>query len=220
MNIELGTVKSSPFVGVFAVITDKIALLPPSLEAKERKQLEKLFEVELISTKLANSNLLGVLAAGNSKGFIVSEIIEESEVEALESKGLKIKKLPGLTAIGNLVECNDKKAFCSKVIGKKTRKEIEKTLNVECVETVIAESDLVGSSVVLTNKGFIVNPMASEKEFKLLKKETGVEGSAATANFGDKFIGNGIIANSNAALAGKKTTGHELIRIDEGLSGR
>ncbi|MDP6670630.1 MAG: translation initiation factor IF-6, partial [archaeon] len=86
------------------------------------------------------------------------------------------------------------------------------------IEAEIAESDLIGSNIVLTNKGFIANPMISEKEFKKIEKNTGLEGATATANFGDKFVGNGVIANSNTAFVGLRTTGHELIRIDEGLS--
>jgi len=40
MKIELGTIKSSPFVGVFAATTDKIALIPKALEAKEKGDTE------------------------------------------------------------------------------------------------------------------------------------------------------------------------------------
>ncbi len=218
MNIEMGTVKSSPFVGVFSVVTDKIALFPKVMETKEKKKVEKLFGLETIYTSLANSSLLGVLAIGNSHGFAVSEIAEQDEIDALQESGIRIKKVLGITALGNLVGCNDEKAFCSKAVPKKTVEEIGKALNVECVETEIAESDLVGSNIVLTNKGFIANPLVSEEEFKKIEKETGLEGATATANFGDKFVGNGVIANSNAALAGLRTTGHELIRIDEGLS--
>ncbi len=220
MNIELGTIKSSPYVGVFSVLTDKIALFPSGLESKEKKQLEKLFETEIIYTGLANCSLLGVLAVGNSNGFAVSEITEEDEIESLERRGIRIKKVPGITAIGNLVACNDSKAFCSKAVPTKAKKVISEVLKVDCVETEIAKSDLVGSAIVLTNKGFITNPLVSEKEFSKIEKETGLGGTTATANFGDKFVGNGIVANSDAAFAGKNTSGHELIRIDEGLSGR
>jgi translation initiation factor 6 len=218
MKIEMGTLKSSPFVGVFSVVTDKIALFPQVLEAKEKKQVEKLFGLETIYTSLANSSLIGVVAIGNSHGFAVSEIVEQEEIDALEESGIRIKKVSGITALGNMVECNDEKAFCSKAVPKKTIKEIEKALKVECIEAKVAESDLIGSNIVLTNKGFIANPMISEEEFNKIEKETGLEGATATANFGDKFVGNGVIANSNAAFVGLRTSGHELIRIDEGLS--
>ncbi len=220
MNIELGTIKSSPFVGVFAVVTDKVALFPKVMLPKERKKAKKLFEVEIVDAQIANSSLLGVLAVGNSKGFVVSDIAEQNEIDELQSNGLRIKKVSGITALGNLVECNDKKAFCSKVIGGRERKKIEEALKVECVQMDVAGSDLVGSGIVLTNKGFIANPLVSEKEFKRIEKEAMLQGTTATANYGDRFIGNSVIANSNAALAGIHTSGHELIRIDEGLSGR
>jgi len=219
MNIELGTIKSSPFVGVFSIITEKMALFPRFLEKKEKKMVEKMFGTETIYTGLANSSLLGVLAAGNSKGFVVSGIVEDKEVEELQEQGLNVKRLQGTTALGNLMECNDKKAFCSKAIGKKDVQEIKKVLKVECIETQIAGSDLVGSCLVLTNKGFVANPETTDKEFKAIEKETGLEGTTATANYGDKFVGNNLVANSSNALAGLHTSGHELMRIDEGLRG-
>ena len=93
-------------------------------------------------------------------------------------------------------------------------------VKVECVESEVAKSDLVGSSMVLTNHGFTVNPLVSEEEFSFIGKKTGLCGTTATANYGDKFIGNSVIANSKVALAGLHTSGHELMRIDEGLTGR
>jgi translation initiation factor 6 len=220
MEIELGTVKSSPFVGVFAVVTDKVALFPRAMEQKEKRKVESLFGVDVVYASLANSSLLGVLAVGNSRGFAVSEIAAEKEIDELQGAGLRIKKVSGITALGNLVECNDKKAFCSRAIPAAERNAIGKALGVECIEAELAGSGLVGSGMLLTNKGFITNPMASEAEFKLVESKTGLHGAPATANYGDRFVGNSVIANSNAALAGIYTTGHELIRIDEGLSGR
>ncbi|MDP6670279.1 MAG: hypothetical protein QGI60_00490, partial [archaeon] len=110
MKIEMGTLKSSPFVGVFSVVTDKIALFPQVLETKEKKKVEKLFDLEIIYTSLANSSLLGVVAIGNSHGLAVSEIVEQEEIDALQESGIRIKKVSGITALGNLVECNDEKA--------------------------------------------------------------------------------------------------------------
>ncbi len=220
MNIDLGTIRSSPFVGVFAVATDKVVLLPELQEVKEKKKLEKLFDCEKVYTRLANSSLLGVLAAGNSNGFVVGEIAEEQELEALERNGIIIKKVLGITALGNLMGCNDKVAFCAKTLPDKAVKTIGEALKVKCVRTEVAGSDLIGSAMVLTNKGFIAHPMISEEEFKVIKKETGLNGTTATANYGDKFVGNGVIGNSETALVGANTSGHELIRIDEGLSGR
>ena len=220
MDIEMGTIRSSPFVGVFAVATDRFVLLPRSMEAKERKIAERLFNVEIIHGSFANCALLGVLAVGNSNGIVVSDIVEQREIDEMKRGGLRIKKVPGITALGNMIECNDKKAFCSKSIPKNVRETIEEVLEVDCIEATVAGNELVGSSMVLTNKGFIANPLISEKEFKHIEKETGLHGTMATANFGDKFVGNSIIANSNVALAGIHTSGHELMRIDDGLCGR
>ena len=87
------------------------------------------------------------------------------------------------------------------------------------MQTTIGGSDLIGSLCVASNKGFIVSPSVTKKEFKIIEKALKVKGTSATANYGDKFVGNSVIANSKAVIVGSLTSGHELNRIDEGLSG-
>jgi translation initiation factor 6 len=219
MNIDKKTIRSSPFIGVFCVVTDKHTLIPTGIEEKERKGLDDLFQTEVIETSLAGSGLLGVLCIGNSKGYCVSNIVEEKELTQLQEQGLKVKQLSSVDAVGNLVEVNDSLGLCSAAIPKKTKIEIEKTLGISLHHTLIAGSDIVGSAMVLTNNGFLVHPNTSDAEAAFIEKTTGLEGEGTTANQGDHFIGNSIIANSNGAMVGTLTTGHELLRIDEGLRG-
>ncbi|MDD5148651.1 MAG: translation initiation factor IF-6 [Candidatus ainarchaeum sp.] len=219
MELVRRTVHGSPYVGVFCCINDKIGLLPHGTHPKETKGLRELFGIEIIETKLAESPLLGVVAAGNSNGLVVGEIVSEKELDNLKRLGLRVKRLSGISAIGNLLEANDTKGICSPVIKEKTRREIADFLKIELKEGKIAGSDLIGSCLVATNRGFAMNANASEKEFDDAKKFFGLEGSLSTANYGDAFLGNCIAANSRAAMAGINTTGIELMKIDEGLGG-
>jgi len=219
MEIIKSTIHSSPFIGVFALATEKHVLLPNNVEKKEERRLGELFNAETVKTRLAESPLIGVLAVGNSSGIVVSGIVEEKEISHLKEKGLRVKRLAEATAIGNLVELNDSKGFCSKVVQQKTKQEIEGFLHVELKYAGIANAEVVGSSIVLTNNGFIVNPSISSKEFKELEEWVKLSGNATTANLGDVFVGNSVIANSSGAVVGSYTTGHELMRIDQGLRG-
>lgn len=222
MEILRRTLRGSPYVGVFCCITEKTGLFPLEIVAhapKEIRDIEELFGIEIIKTKLAESSLLGILAVGNSNGFVVGEIATEKEIQHLKSIGLKIKKIYGITAIGNLLEANDSKGICSPTIKAKTQREIAEFLKIELKPAKIGNSDLAGSSIVATNKGFVISTRASEKEFLETKKFFGLQGSSSTANYGDAFIGNSVAANSRAAIAGIHTTGVELVKIDEGLSG-
>jgi len=219
MKIELGAVRESPFVGIFALATEKLVFVPESISEKEEKRLSKLFELELVKTGIANSSLIGVLAAGNKKGLVVGSIVETKETEKLEQAGIKVKKINGITAVGNLLTVNDSKGVCSNIFSEKQAKEIEKFLGVELLKATVAGTDVVGASIVATNTGFLLNKMAEDNEAKRIEKHFGIQGAKATANAGDCFVGNSVIANNEAALAGSITTGFELARIDEGLRG-
>jgi translation initiation factor 6 len=219
MKIDLGTIRQSPFVGIFSLATEKAVILPKTASKKEEKKIENLFGTETIKASIANSSLIGVLAAGNRKGLIASSIIEDREQKELEEKGIKVQKMENITAIGNHLAVNDSKGICSKTFTEKQRKKIEKFLSVKLMPATIASTDIVGASTVATNKGFLINKMASDKEAEAIEKHFGIPGAKATANAGDCFIKNSIIANSQAALAGQNTTGFELTRLDEGLRG-
>ncbi len=219
MKIELGTVRETPFVGIFALATEKIVFTPKVISEKEEKIIRGLFDAEIVKTTIANSSLLGVLMAGNSKGLVAGSIMEPKEEKELLDAGIKVKIIENITAVGNLMAVNDSKGVCSNTFSEKQRKEIEKFLGIKLKTATVASSDIVGASIVATNKGFVINKMVLDQEAKKIEKHFGVQGAKGTANAGDVFIGNGIIANSTAALAGTNTTGFELARIDEGLRG-
>ncbi len=219
MRIELGTVRESPFVGIFALATDKLVFAPKPVSKKEEKRLFDVFGTEVVRASIANSSLLGVLSAGNASGLVVGSIMEMEEENQLLDAGIRVKKIGNITAVGNLLTVNDSKGICSKVFSDRQKKEIERFLGVRLMQSTVAGSDVVGASVVATNKGFVLNKMASNEEARRIERHFGIPGAKATANAGDVFVGNSVIANSFAALAGLATTGFELARLDEGLRG-
>ncbi|MBN2067162.1 MAG: translation initiation factor IF-6 [Candidatus Diapherotrites archaeon] len=219
MRIRLGTVRQSPFVGIFALATEKAVFVPMGISGKERKMLEQVFETEVIQASVANSSLLGVLAVANEKGIILPEIAEQREQAELEKQGFRVKKVENIAALGNIIEVNSGRGICAEFLPEKQRREIERFLSIELKQASIGGSDLVGANCVATNKGFLISPKATEKEFKAIKRHFGNEGTRATANYGDSFIANSVAANSSAAIVGLHTTGHELSRIDDGLTG-
>lgn len=215
MKIDKGTINASPFVGVFMVVTEDIALIPANIQQKEESRLRKLFDVDFVKTKLADSSLLGTLCSGIKDRFVVSELALDSELNALEKAGLKVKRIEGVTAIGNLMRVNEKGGIASRVLTKEQISEIESFLKIKLAVTKVASLDIVGSSTVATNIGFIVNPNVTQQEFELLKKCFGTDGIASTLNYGDKFVGNDAVANSEAMLIGNRTTTYELLRIQD-----
>jgi translation initiation factor 6 len=219
MRIEKKTIDGSPFIGVFASVTEKIGIFPRGLEKKESKSLSEVLGVELIHSTIASSNLIGCLIKGNNKGFIVPEIIEEKEKNFLEEQGLKVKVVSGVKALGNLVALNNNGGILSTLLPEKSVKEIKGFFKIPFKAMDIASNEIVGSCVVVTDKGFLVNPRVSEQEFNELKKIFKVDGMPTTANYGNPFIGNDLLANSNGVVVGEQTSPFEILRVDEGLSG-
>ena len=72
-------------------------------------------------------------------------------------------------------------------------------------------------AAVVTNRGGLLNPNASEWEVKRVEEVMGVEVGTGTVNFGSDMVGTGLVANSKGYIAGKDTTGFELGIIEEFL---
>lgn len=220
MNFARGTIKSSPYVGVFCSPTEEVALVPYSIHPKELHTIEQKLEVNAIKTTLGNSNLLGVLSKGLGRKYAVTSLAEKEEVRNLERNGLELILLEeNFTATGNLAAMNKNGGIASPLFSGETISELKKFFGVKFEKMMLAGSDLAGACLTVTNKGFICHPNTSEKDFRKLEKTFKVRGVATTANFGDLFVGNSVIANSKGAMAGERTSGVELSKIDEGLRG-
>ena len=220
LEIDKKNIRGSPYVGIFCVVTEKFGLFPKTIDRHEIEKLSDFFGVEAVPATIAGTSLLGVLATGNSHGIIVSGVADEREISELQELGLKVAVVDNIAAVGNLARANDNGGVCSKIFSKEARGRMEKALNVEFRPMEIAGTGLAGSCLVATNRGFLANPGVSKESFAELRKIFGVDGALTTANYGDACVGNSIVANSKAAIVGEQTSGFELLRIDEGLSGR
>jgi len=102
-----------PYLGVFALTTDKIALLPERFHVREQLVLDAL-GVRVVRTSLGGSPLIGVLATGNSRALVCSDLLELSGRKGLAESGVKVVGVPGrFTAFGNLVLANDRGALAN-----------------------------------------------------------------------------------------------------------
>jgi translation initiation factor 6 len=207
----------SSYVGLFCITNDTLCFVPKGIEERAFKEIEKTLDVKVVKVNLYDSSLLAVFGKMNNSHMFLPSHLKSKEIEAIE-KEIKVKLINTESALGNLIAVNDNGAVVSNILSDEIVDEIAKS-GIEIAHTNIAQTDVVGSSLLATSTGFVMNPNASEEEIKKVQQALNVKGGFSTANTGDVFISNSVIANKNGAITGDLTTGHELNRIDEALEG-
>lgn len=218
MNISRIRLMGSNYVGLFTITNDSLCFVPPSIEEKAQKEIEKILEVKTVKTTIYASSLLAVFSKMNNKNIFLPEFAESKEIETIE-KEIKVKLIPTEHALGNMMEVNDNGAIVSKTIQKKAIDEIRKT-GLKLTQVNIALTDVVGSCIVATNRGFLANPNISPADAKDLEETLGVKGGSSTANTGDMLVRNSVLANKTGIIMGESTTPYEINRIEEALEGQ
>jgi len=206
-------------IGVYSLVNDKIAIVPPQVPESKRRKVEEWLKVKVVATTVGKSVVTGALACSNSNGVILPPFATEEEVEAIKSASdfnvtvMDTKK----TAYGNLVLANDKGAVADPRLAKKVVNKIADTLGVEVVSSEIAGLPYVGSLATATNKGVLAHPMLKEGERKVLEDVLKVPVDVGTINCGIPYVATGLLGNSNGAMVGLLTTGPEMFIIGQAL---
>ena len=211
-------INGDPNIGLYGIATDKFCILGKAVPQKHIKKIEKTLGVPVYQVKLYGTDLPGIFAVGNSKAILIPDIVFKSEMKELAKLPINFVVIPTeKTALNNNILCNDEIAFVSKDYTKEEVKQIKEALGVKIIQTDLAGTNLPGSCGILTSKGAIINPLASDAEVKKIEKELGYEIGLGTSNLGNNFVSSGLIANSNGFIVGTLTSGHEIMRIDESL---
>ena len=208
----------NPNVGVFIQATDDYVIVPYNLIDEKVKLVEEILEVPAVKSSVSGSSLIGSLSVANSKGIVVSPHVLDREVEQFEELGLEVAAIPGTyTAVGNIVAANDNGAIVSPFLSEDAINTIESALDVNVEATSMVGSDIIGSLISVTNKGFLISSTAVESEVDFSRKVFGVEGDVGTVGRGIPLVGACIIGNSNGAIVAKDSTGPEMARVEEAL---
>ena len=210
--IQTLKIRNSSNIGIFLLATDEFCLVPPELREKDLKVIEETLKVDIVETTVAGTSLVGLFAAGNSRGVVVPYIAYEDELDGLRDAGIKVEVINDtFTALGNLVAVNDRGGVVSPLLRERNADKIGRFLKVDVVQAKVAGNDLPGASIAVSNRAFLVHPL--QEDIDSLKKIFGVDGLATTVNAGDPFVGTGVVMNSNGAIVGEATTPVELFRI-------
>jgi len=206
-------------IGVYSLVTEKIAIVPPQVSENKRRKLEEWLKVKVVPTTIGKSLIPGALACSNSNGIVLPPFAQDEEIEAIKSAAelnvtvMETKK----TAYGNMVLSNDKGAIVDPRLSRKVVELIADTLGVEAVPSEIAGLPYVGSLATATNKGVLVHPLLRDEERKVLEEVLRVPVDVGTVNCGIPYVATGLVGNSYGAVAGFLTTGPEMFIIGHAL---
>jgi len=198
-----------PNIGLFSFATDKFCLVNRFAMKKDVDLLKKVLKVPVYQTSVLGTGLIGIFAAGNSKGIVISDRIYHEEIEEMQRNFEVLVLETKHTAFGNLILANDNGCIVSSDLDK-FRKDIRDFLGVDTRVGTIGGMDLVGSLAGCKSRGCLAHKEITDKEKKLIEKILDVNVSWATINFGNPWVKSGIIVNSNGLLYGDRTSGPEL----------
>jgi translation initiation factor 6 len=206
-----------PNIGLYGFATDKYCLLGTDFNPKVKKRADEVLNVPVFTLPLFGSTLIGLFASGNSKGIVLTKLVEKHELAKLklalpEVNVLVLKTVS--TALGNLILCNDRGCLVPEKFSE-FRKEIADVLGCEVAVGTVAGLDLVGSAATASNVGCLCHHETGEDEAKVLEGLLKVKVDVGTVGAGSPFIKSGLIVNSNGVIISGMSTGPELGRIAE-----
>ncbi|KAL9974084.1 hypothetical protein ACROYT_G011084 [Oculina patagonica] len=212
--------ENSNEVGVFAKLTNAYCLV--GIGASEN--FYSVFEGELadvipvVRTSVAGCRIIGRLCVGNRNGLLVPNTTTDQELQHIRNslpETVKIQRVEErLSALGNVVACNDYVALVHPDLDKETEEILADVLKVEVFRQTVAGNVLVGSYCALSNRGGLVHPRTTVEDQDELSSLLQVPLVAGTVNRGSDVVGAGMVVNDWASFCGLDTTSTELSVIE------
>lgn len=215
--IRLGDIDGNPYIGVYCSASERYAVVPDSADGKVVKEISRTLGVDVISTTISGSTVVGSLVAMNSSGMVVTNFAEKHEL-ARFPKDLNVSFMEEkFNAAGNNILVNDTAALVHPGVSNKTLRSIEDAFGVEARRGTVAGLLTVGSAGIATSKGVICHPKTTESELKEISQLFKVPAALGTLNYGTPYLGACAVANSKGAFVGSRSTPIELGRLEDGL---
>uniref|UniRef100_A0A0K8TRQ2 Eukaryotic translation initiation factor 6 n=1 Tax=Tabanus bromius TaxID=304241 RepID=A0A0K8TRQ2_TABBR len=207
-------------IGVFSKLTNAYCLV--AIGGAET--FYSVFEAELSETipvvhaSIGGCRIIGRLCVGNKNGLLVPNSTSDLELQHLRNSlpdDVKVQRVEErLSALGNVVACNDYVALVHPDLDKETEEIIGDTLNVEVFRQTVAGNTLVGSYTVLSNQGGLVHPKTSTQDQDELSSLLQVPLVAGTINRGSEVLAAGMVVNDWCAFCGMSTTSTEISVVE------
>jgi translation initiation factor 6 len=202
-------------IGVFSRVFDDIAVVPPTAPEDFRSALTENLGVDLVTTTIQGSEIVGSLLAGNNRCFVVSGLARESEISLLREYREVYLLERSMNAAGNIILTNDTLTCIHPDMPTAMAKDIGELLGTRVLRLTLAGIKTVGMAAAATNRGLMVHPRTSHQEIARLEEVTDLPIGTGSVNMGTGLVGTGLVANRAGFVAGEETSGFELGRIED-----
>jgi translation initiation factor 6 len=183
-----------------------------------------IFEAELsdhvpvVHATIAGCRFIGRTTVGNRRGILIPNTATDQELGHIRNSlpdSVVVQRVEErLSALGNVVACNDHVALVHPDIDRETEDVIADVLGVEVFRQTVAGQALVGSYCKFTNQGGMVHPRTTVEDIEELSSLLQVPLVAGTVNRGSDVLGGGIVVNDWSAFVGVDTTSTEISVIE------
>ncbi|KAI0733611.1 eukaryotic translation initiation factor 6 [Fomitopsis betulina] len=207
-------------IGVFSKLTNSycLAAIQGSTNFYSAFEAELGDVIPIVHTSIAGTRIIGRLTAGNRHGLLVPSTTTDQELQHLRNAlpdAVAIQRIEErLSALGNVIACNDYVALVHPDVDRETEEIIADVLKVEVFRQTIADNVLVGSYCAITNQGGLVHPKTSVQDQDELSSLLQVPLVAGTVNRGSDVIGAGLVVNDWCSFVGLDTTATEISVIE------
>ncbi|KAN0113583.1 translation initiation factor 6 [Russula decolorans] len=212
--------ENSSDIGVFSKLTNSycLAAIQGSTNFYSAFEAELGDIVPIVHTSIGGTRIVGRLTAGNRHGLLVPSTATDQELQHLRNAlpdTVALQRVEErLSALGNVIACNDHVALVHPDVDRETEEIIADVLKVEVFRQTIAENVLVGSYCAITNQGGLVHPKTSVQDQDELSSLLQIPLVAGTVNRGSDVIGAGLVVNDWCAFTGLDTTATEISVIE------
>ncbi|KAJ6561911.1 hypothetical protein B0H19DRAFT_1142990 [Mycena capillaripes] len=207
-------------IGVFAKLTNAycLAAIQGSTNFYSAFESELGEVIPIVHTSIGGTRIIGRLTAGNRHGLLVPATTTDQELQHLRNSlpdAVAIQRVEErLSALGNVIACNDYVALVHPDVDRETEEIIADVLKVEVFRQTVADNVLVGSYCAITNQGGLVHPKTSVQDQDELSSLLQIPLVAGTVNRGSDVIGAGLVVNDWCAFTGLETTATEISVIE------
>ncbi|HJJ46681.1 MAG TPA: translation initiation factor IF-6 [Methanocorpusculum sp.] len=212
------SLNGDPNIGVFARAFDDVAFVPLDCPEEFKTKIAECLDVDVVETFIQHSSVIGLLLTGNSNGFVVSGLIQNSELDLLQEYNDVLLLGEEMNAAGNVILANDSFAVVHPNMSSEMRRRVSEFLKVPTIPMSFAGVGTVGMTCAISNKGILLPAKSSPEEIANLESQIPIVDflvGTGSVNMGSNLIGAGVIINNKGYLAGNTTSGFELGRIED-----